>query len=383
MYRGVLVSAGQVVKVTVMPNACGSLAISGMQIGSVAVVTGIRPSIVTQPQSQTAIAGSSATFAVTAGGTPPLSYQWRFNGTNLAGANSLTLALTNVRLANAGTYSVVVTNLAGSVTSSNAELIVSSSSPCAPPPGGLVSWWRAEGDGSDAAGGRNGVLSNGVTFAPGRVGQAFSFNGTSSFVEVADAIPLRLTNEMTIEFWLKRQAVPSSGDYILNKGGDWTRRALNYGICFSGPQDNVLHFLFAGGTRGAGSVANTNRHHCAIVARNGDVDPVFYIDGVARAVVGREGASVLNLYPSTQPLHIGAQIDSGGLNYYGKNLIDELSLYNRALSASEISAIYSAGSAGKCGLVPVVQTPPQSQTIQCSSNASFSVTATGMSPLVY
>ncbi len=84
------------------------------------------PVITAQPQNRSVVVGSSATFAVTAGGTPPLSYQWLFNQTNaLAGATGATLLLSNVQLTNAGGYSVVVTNVAGAVTSAVARLTVS------------------------------------------------------------------------------------------------------------------------------------------------------------------------------------------------------------------------------------------------------------------
>ena len=70
-------------------------------------------------------AGSGVTFSVTATGTAPLSYQWRKGGSNISGATSATYSMTNVQAADAGTYSVVVSNSAGSVTSANATLTVS------------------------------------------------------------------------------------------------------------------------------------------------------------------------------------------------------------------------------------------------------------------
>ena len=83
------------------------------------------PSITTQPVGQTVVAGSTATFSVTATGTAPLSYQWFYNGTNLlAGATNTVLALANVQTNQAGSYTVVVTNAYGSITSSVAALIV-------------------------------------------------------------------------------------------------------------------------------------------------------------------------------------------------------------------------------------------------------------------
>jgi hypothetical protein len=66
--------------------------------------------------------GSNATFTVTAFGALPLSYQWRFNGAPIGGATTNTYTRSNVQPADAGSYSVVVTNLFGSVTSTLATL---------------------------------------------------------------------------------------------------------------------------------------------------------------------------------------------------------------------------------------------------------------------
>ena len=65
--------------------------------------------------------GQGLTLRVTATGTAPLFYQWQFNGSNLAGANAASLALTNLSATHAGTYHVVVTNLAGTATSQDAN----------------------------------------------------------------------------------------------------------------------------------------------------------------------------------------------------------------------------------------------------------------------
>jgi len=90
------------------------------------------PSIITQPQDQTVSVGDSATFTVEAGGSEPLSYQWYYNTNTLVdGATDSTLTLTNVQPGEAGVYSVVVSNLAGTITSSNATLNVNTN-PVAP-----------------------------------------------------------------------------------------------------------------------------------------------------------------------------------------------------------------------------------------------------------
>ena len=61
--------------------------------------------------------GSNALFTVTAAGTPPLSYQWQFNGADIPGATNLTLALASLALTNAGNYQLVVSNALGTVAS--------------------------------------------------------------------------------------------------------------------------------------------------------------------------------------------------------------------------------------------------------------------------
>ena len=216
------------------------------------------------------------------------------------------------------------------------------------PPAGLVAWWPGEGNAVDIAGTNNGALFNGVGFVPGMVGQAFSFNGTNSYVEVPDSPSLRLTNVLSLEFWVQRQDLQVDA-YLLNKGGDYTRGALNYGVTLNAAAYNdALAFTFAGGFRRSASIGDTNWHHVAVVAHNGDADPTFYVDGVQKPVTARGGPSTIKLYPSTEALHIGAQVDPlSGWSIYSKAIVDELSIYNRALSAAEIQTIYTAGSAGK------------------------------------
>ena len=83
-----------------------------------------KPVIVSQPANQTVLAGTTATFSVSAGSPTPMGYQWRFNGTTFVGGNSNTLQLVNAQAGQAGNYDVVITNVAGAVTSSVAKLTV-------------------------------------------------------------------------------------------------------------------------------------------------------------------------------------------------------------------------------------------------------------------
>ncbi len=82
------------------------------------------PIIATQPASQTVNQGDSATFSVSALGMWPLSYQWRFNGTDIVLATTSTYSVTNAQLTDAGSYSVVITSPLGSSTSQPAILQV-------------------------------------------------------------------------------------------------------------------------------------------------------------------------------------------------------------------------------------------------------------------
>lgn len=85
------------------------------------------PTITTQPVATSGVLGGTATFSVVATSTGN-TYQWRKDGTNIAGATSATLTLTNLTAASAGSYSVVVTNPQGTVTSSAAALTLVSAS---------------------------------------------------------------------------------------------------------------------------------------------------------------------------------------------------------------------------------------------------------------
>ena len=108
----------------VVSNAGGSVSSGASLI--VTPVTVAPPVIISGPESQTVQVGSPVLFTVEASGQD-LIYQWQHNGSNIAGATSSGLALANVQLTDAGTYTVVVSNAGGSV-SSSASLSVTTGS---------------------------------------------------------------------------------------------------------------------------------------------------------------------------------------------------------------------------------------------------------------
>jgi uncharacterized repeat protein (TIGR03803 family) len=110
----------------VVSNSFGSVTSSAAMLE----VNYSAPGILTQPASQTVLAGTTVFFAVTADGNEPLVYQWQANGTNLtdggmiSGSSTSSLTISNVALTNTGTYSVIVSNALAAVPSANAVLTV-------------------------------------------------------------------------------------------------------------------------------------------------------------------------------------------------------------------------------------------------------------------
>jgi len=102
--------------------------VAGAVTSAVVSLTVIDPPVITaQPQSQVAAqTGAGVTYTVSASGTAPLGYQWYFQGTGISGATNTSYTINNVQTTNIGYYQVMVTNSAGTATSSNATLQIGS-----------------------------------------------------------------------------------------------------------------------------------------------------------------------------------------------------------------------------------------------------------------
>ena len=350
--------------------------------GSAGKCPAIVPSITSQPASQTVIAGATATFTVTAAGTPPLSYQWGFNGTNIAGATGASLTLSNVQPARAGSYAVLVTNAFGSITSSNALLTVIPPPPnCVPAPAGLVGWWQAEGNALDSGGTNSGILMNGVGFAAGEVGQAFNLDGTSQYVDVPNSASLNPTARLSLEVWVyPRSAQNSTGSPIIKKAGEGSDQRDGYTLEFAGTSGVLFGINVSGGfdwvLTAPVPLPNNQWSHVAGVFDGSTIS--LYVNGVlATSPIATAGPIV----PSGNDLHIGH--DPSNPSRYFNGLIDEVSVYNTAFSAAQIQAIYNASSAGKCGIAPSIVTQPQSQSVATGGTATLTSVAIGSQPLGY
>ena len=209
-----------------------------------------------------------------------------------------------------------------------------------PPKSGLVSWWPGEGNADDIVSAHNGVRYTGVSFAPGLVGQAFSFDGLTGYIYVPDSPGLNPPTALTIEAWILTSNAPSYSR-VLGKFDDASNTGYGLGLNNDGTMRSDIGI--GGGTYATAQnpkfVADGQWHHVASVFDGSH--GVLYVDGVPGPTINLTGFA-----PGTsQPLVIGNDLCCPGRLFNG--LIDEPSLYNRALSAVEIQRIYQDGSSGK------------------------------------
>jgi hypothetical protein len=311
--------------------------------------------IIIQPVNQTVPQGVNVTNNVTATGVAPVIYQWYFNGASIAGATTSSLVLSNVQVANEGSYFVVVTNFTGSLTSSTATITLT----CDVTPSGLAAWWPGNGDANDYAGTNNGTLQGGASYTNGMVGQAFSFDGINQYMTSSTEGLTNITNSFTMEFW----AYPTASLNITTEGTTGTPGTCcqRYAIFPSQSGSSSAGAGVSVGTNGISVFELAGYYmpsllvyqapifgwtHVAVVYLN--KQPTLYINGVLVHVGVTSPRSAV--YPSAE---LGG--DPSGYGYYA-GLLDEVSIYNRALSSNEVAVIYNAGSAGKC--LPPWPVPP-------------------------
>ena len=201
---------------------------------------------------------------------------------------------------------------------------------------GLVASWSGEGNANDIVGVNNGTLVNGAGFAAGEVGQAFSFDGVSGYVSIPGS-PLMdsFTTSITIEAWIKvnQLTVNSDWEWIVTKGNSsWRLMGTTFAKTVYLGLDGVSPSRDLPGTR---DVNDGQWHHVAGVYDGTNM--FLYVDGTLDVSKPATGAIVQNSYP----VCIGHNAEAPASSFNG--LIDEVSLYNRALTASEIQADYEAG----------------------------------------
>ena len=328
--------------------ADGSVTASKMADGAITtnklseqILKYLKPEITNQPQSSTIYAGQNASYSVTAEGKY-LTYQWKKDGVDLTGETNATL---NIADANAtqhdGNYSVVVGNDFGSVESEEVVLDVNTTLL-----NGLVGWWKFdETSGTvayDSSGNRNdGNLTNGPTWTDGKIGGALSFDGHNDRVKLAHNMINGLI-DITVSFWfLENQnntdlhhffsaaslttdnrfllALNSTGKfYYYDTENGKTKISFQYSETFTIWSNIVLvrsvsgAELFINGTlKAETSFTNTN----LAIPQNG-----FWLGGDQDSVGGG--------WSTTQQLN---------------GLLDDVRIYDRALSAEEVQTLYNLG----------------------------------------
>ncbi len=344
----------------------------------------VAPSVSAQPASQTVTAGQTASFTVAASGTAPLTYQWQKNGFAISAATAATyLTPATTTADNGAQFTVTISNPAGSLTSSAASLFVK---PLLP----IAEYGFDEGTGNttaDSSGnGNRGTLSGPSWTTAGRYGDALSFNATDAYVEAANSNSLNPGTAATFSAWVNLLGSNADISSIINKWGQTVDDEYLFGL------DSSNRLTFAWQTTG-GNVWGQPSYYVVTgnaqvplstwtyvtVVRNGPAIS-FYINGnldasfsaVADANPFRSGINTIR---------IGGQ-SRGGMARVLNGTIDEVRMYNQALTPAQIQSDMSAPIITPA-IPPSIATQPISQSVTVGQTATFSVIATGTAPLSY
>jgi hypothetical protein len=215
---------------------------------------------------------------------------------------------------------------------------------------GLVALWSGEGNGNDPIGGCNATLTD-VTFARGMVGQAFFLNGIDANIRIAASpiLDTGLGGGMTIEAWINPATLDLRPILEWNQGGTGLAgTGVQLWLSVNGPGEfhaNVLDTMgnnhHMGSARGV-VIANSFQH-VALTYDKTTGEAVLYRNCVA---VATQSLGIFT--PQTSfDLYMGVRPSGPFSELYFQGMLDEVSLYNRALTAPEIQADYEAGKSGK------------------------------------
>ena len=210
------------------------------------------------------------------------------------------------------------------------------------PTSGLAGWYSFTGNANDLSGNNNNGVDTGATLTLDRFGNyncAYSFNGVSSFISMSNTTSLNITGSISLSCWVAPKA-PIGGGYgrIIDKGVGNTSTGYVIDINSNG---NVR---FIGGNQNLYSRASldTTAWNNVVVIYNYTLDScVFYINGIRDTVyTGLSGGITSDI----TPLNVGSAAASGGFprGAYFLGKIDDIGIWNRALSATEAIQLYSA-----------------------------------------
>ncbi len=303
------------------------------------------PFMVHQPESLDLIVGVAASFNAQAAGSPTLAYQWLHNGQPVTGATEHSLSLSNTTFADAGDYALRVANSLNTITSQVATLNLGAQPTFANLTNNLVVHLKFENNVQDASGRNNhGTIAGAPTFVSGRIGQALHYKTAgSSYNYVTLGTPADLqfgeSTDFTVSYWVRFTSatnLPFLANTLLPYG--------DTGLSFTAGEGN-----FAWSIKGAGGAAQTGfatepinngawHHLVHTFDRSGNA--VTYLDG--QEVDSRAISSVGNL-DAANAFNIG-QDGTGALAVDAEADIDDLGIWNRALTSYEAYSIYAAAS---------------------------------------
>ena len=349
------------------------------------------PSFAIQPQGASLYVGQDYTFSTVVNGTAPIKYQWKTNGVNLAGATNLTLVLTNVQLASAGSYTLWATNAYGFSNSQPAVLQVTNFYLT----NMLAAWWTFDdGTGTTALdsspNGNNGTLNNfpgdNSGWVPGRIGSALNFINTAATPQERVAIPdspslnFDSTLQFTLTAWVNGSPTQTNGAAIICKGT--ASGGEQYCIdANGGTVSGAFRFYCRNAATTAVQVQLTNAptgqwQHLA-VAFDGVAGFIrMYVNGQLVAT----NAAPASLLANAHEVSIGNRPSTADAYLYPfTGQIDDVRVYTRALSATDVQALYA-----QAPLLPVVfYTQPVGSARWVGDAYLLSATADGTPPLTY
>jgi len=183
------------------------------------------------------------------------------------------------------------------------------------------------------------------SYGAGEVGQAFDFGTPGNEVEVADSPALDVTAALSLDAWIKPRSAGSvdGTTFIALKGDNFARNTQSYGLVWA-PATVVFRL---------GSPSDIDQIEAPIppgrfshVAGTYDGHTMtLYVDGQR---VGSKVSTLGALQATSQPFVIGSSLRQGSEQASFDGLVDELDLFDHALTADQVKAIADAGAAGKC-----------------------------------
>lgn len=226
---------------------------------------------------------------------------------------------------------------------------------CVPQSAGLVAWYRAEDNATDASGnGNNASLQNGAGFSNGKVRRNFLLDGVNDYVDIPDVPSVSPTTAVSLQAWIKPHSVGTGQAIISNLNASTDNGSFHFVISANGSlQFNVQQSttVFRSASTNSSVIAANVYTHVAATFDTSTQAIKIYVNGVDMPTT-ISGSNVTSLFDVATHPRIGAYTITGTFGAPFNGEIDEAQIYNRALSSVEVQNNYVAGSVGICTAAP-------------------------------